>query len=271
MSRYSQSSNPGAIFQEILFRRAVLFGGLILLALLAFEVFNYSTTEFALNDVLGDLRFLGVRWATILAIAFCCIDFAGVARLFTPERGADEPAEVWYLFGAWLLAAGMNALLTWWGVSVAIANHQSLGGAVIPQPTLLKVVPVFVAVMVWLTRVLIIGTFAVAGERLFGMLAVRHQRSPQPEMVIPAVKPAVKANRSRPVVTPRNQVQPVSFGRTINTNNVANVIKSINQSSYNPAPKPPPSEPEPTYSRPEPTYHPVAAGQASHGNTATRR
>ena len=105
--------------------RGAAWGLIIISALLAFEVFNYSTTQFALRDVLGDLTFAGFRWATILAIAFCGIDFAGIARIFTPQQGRDEPAEVWYLFGAWLLAAGFNATLTWWGVSVAIVNHSS--------------------------------------------------------------------------------------------------------------------------------------------------
>ncbi|MBW8011961.1 MAG: hypothetical protein FVQ83_12090 [Chloroflexi bacterium] len=147
--------------------RGFVWGLLIIGALLAFEIFNYSTTDFAMTDLLGDLSFGGLRWATILAIAFCGIDFAGIARLFTPEQGSDEPTEVWYLFGAWLLAATMNALLTWWGVSIAILSHGSLGNAVIPRETLLQVVPIFVAVMVWLIRILIIGTFSVAGDRLF--------------------------------------------------------------------------------------------------------
>ena len=99
------------------FRPGLLFGVLILAALLAFELFNYSTTDYALRDLLGNLQFAGIPWATILAIAFCGMDFAGIARLFTPEQGADEPKEVWYLFGAWLLAATMNAVLTWWGRS----------------------------------------------------------------------------------------------------------------------------------------------------------
>ena len=133
-------------------RRGALFGGILLGALLAFEVFNYSTTDFALRDVLGDLRFTGLRWSTILSLAFCGIDFAGIARLFTPERGRDEPAEVWYLFGAWLLAAAMNAMLTWWGVSVAVISHTSEGGLLVGQSTMTRVVPVFVAVMVWLIR-----------------------------------------------------------------------------------------------------------------------
>ena len=36
-------------------RRGAIFGGMILCALLAFEVFNFGTTSFALRDVLGDL------------------------------------------------------------------------------------------------------------------------------------------------------------------------------------------------------------------------
>lgn len=96
--------------------RGAIFGSILILALLAFEVFNYGTTSFALRDVLGELKFGGMYWSSILAFAFCTIDFAGIARIFTPEQGRDEPAEVYYLFGAWLLAAAFNAMLTWWGV-----------------------------------------------------------------------------------------------------------------------------------------------------------
>ncbi len=158
---------PTTVFSGRKLERGAAWGMMIIAALLAFEIFNFSSTAFALEDVLGNLRFMGVQWATILAVAFCGIDFAGVARLFTPEQGADEPAEVWYLFGAWLLAAMMNAMLTWWGVSVAIAQNGHLGSAVLSSTTMLKVVPIFVAVMVWLIRVLIIGTFSISGERLF--------------------------------------------------------------------------------------------------------
>ena len=159
--------------------RSRFFGGLLIVALMAFEVFNFSTTEFALKDVLGDLSFAGVRWATILSIAFCGIDFAGIARLFTPEQGANEPAEVWYLFCAWVLAAAMNATLTWWGVAVAISQHTPAGSAIVGRETLTQVVPVFVAVMVWVIRILIIGTFSMAGERMFvGVLDARTSFQP---------------------------------------------------------------------------------------------
>jgi len=147
--------------------RTFVWGILIMGALLAFEIFNFSTTDFAITDLLGDLRFAGLRWATILSLAFCGIDFAGVARIFTPEQEVDEPNGVWYLFGAWLLAATMNAMLTWWGVSIAILSHNTLGNEIIQREALTQGIPIFVAVIVWLIRIMIIGTFCVAGEKIF--------------------------------------------------------------------------------------------------------
>jgi len=141
---------------------------MIIGALAAFEIFNFSTTEYALRDLLGGLSFAGLPWATVLAVAFCSIDFAGIARIFTPGETPEGAAEVWYLFGAWLLAACFNAALTWWGVSIAILNQANTGDiSLVGGTTLTTVVPVFVAAMVWLIRVLIIGTFSAAGDRLF--------------------------------------------------------------------------------------------------------
>ncbi|MCL4530837.1 MAG: hypothetical protein M1282_15680 [Chloroflexi bacterium] len=210
------------------FNRGAAWGMMILGALLAFEVFNYSTTQFALRDILGDLTFAGFRWATILAIAFCGIDFAGIARIFTPQQGRDEPAEVWYLFGAWLLAAGFNATLTWWGVSVAIVGHSSAaGGSVVSNATLIKVVPIFVAVMVWLIRVLIIGTFSVAGDNLFSTADGRaYGNRPSTQQSITSSPSILRPASSLP--------RPVS-------------------QSFRSAPKPPTSQT--TFNRPEPTYH----------------
>jgi hypothetical protein len=214
-------------------QRGLAFGAIILAALLAFEIFNYSTTDFALADLLGDLSFLGISWSTILAIAFCGIDFAGIARLFTPQDGNEEPNEVWYLFGAWLLAATMNAMLTWWGVSIAVLEHQSLGNAVVAREILLRVVPIFVAVLVWLIRVLIIGSFSVAGERLFSQ--AEHQSNP------------------------RRGILPV---RTANTGMVNPPARA--QASFRPVAKGNGSAP-----RPEPTYHPVAMRPASFTNESS--
>jgi hypothetical protein len=85
----------------------------------------------------------------------------------------------------------MNAMLTWWGVSLAILNHQTLGNAVIERSTLLRVVPIFVAVLVWLIRVLIIGTFSVAGDRLFSQSDQPVQHGQRPHSYSSAGAPAM--------------------------------------------------------------------------------
>ncbi|MDX1613510.1 MAG: hypothetical protein R3300_04315 [Candidatus Promineifilaceae bacterium] len=145
--------------------RQLVIGAILVLALFAFELFNFDTTRYALASLLGEVSFAGLKWATILAVAFCAIDFAGLARLFTPERGRDEPKEIWYLTGAWLLGATMNAVMTWWAVSLTLLNHD-LGNEVLTREQLLVYVPVFVAVLVWLTRILFIGAVTMAGERI---------------------------------------------------------------------------------------------------------
>jgi len=226
------------LLQGTAHRRGLIFGGIILSALLAFEVFNYSSTAFALHDILGDLAFGPLSWATILAIAFCGIDFAGIARIFTPEKGRDEPAEVWYLFGAWLLAAAFNASLTWWGISVAILQHNSEGGILLGQATMTKVVPVLVAAMVLMIRVLLINTFSIAGERLFSL----DENKPS------------QYSQNRQVYRPSNEP-----------------VRNTNSAFPRPAPKPASANlSQPLYN--EPTYHPIGmAAQARDNNNPSMR
>lgn len=152
-------------------RQAVV-GLILVVALIAFELFNFDTTRYALQNLLGDVRFAGLAWATILSVAFCSIDFAGLVRFFTPAGREDQPREMAYLFGAWFLGATMNAIMTWWAVSLTLLNHD-FGNEVVARETLLRVVPIFLAVLVWLTRILFIGAFTVAGVRLFDVSADR--------------------------------------------------------------------------------------------------
>ncbi len=228
------------LIQRAAQNRGLIFGGIILFALLGFEIFNYSSTAFALHDILGDLAFGPLKWATILAIAFCGIDFAGIARIFTPEKGRDEPAEVWYLFAAWLLAAGFNATLTWWGVSVAILKHNAEGGALLGQQTMTNIVPIFVAGMVLLIRVLLINTFSIAGDRIFSLAdenATQYAQNKPPYR--PANEQPIRAPNS---AFPRSAPKPASV--------------NVPQAAYN-----------------EPAYHPIgmAAQSQNNSNTYTRR
>jgi hypothetical protein len=218
-------------------QRGLIFGVIILCALLAFEVFNFSSTMFALTDILGNLAFGPVRWATILAFAFCAIDFAGIARIFTPEQGREEPAEVWYLFAAWFLAAAFNASLTWWGVSVAMLQHNAAGGVLLGAATMTKVVPIFVAAMVLLIRVLLINTLSIAGERIFSFADQR---------------------------APRYQNQPAFRNTNLES------LRTPSQSFPRPAPKPTPAaSSRPLYN--EPSYHPVGMSAQDHGDNPNVR
>lgn len=267
MSTYRRNIGDGLarvftdLFRNRKFNRGAAWGLIIISALLAFEIFNFSTTQFALADVLGDLKFGGLSWATTLAIAFCGIDFAGIARIFTPEQGRDEPAEVYYLFGAWLLAAIFNATLTWWGISVAIINHQNLdGGQVISNATMTTVVPIFLASMVLLIRVLLIGTFSLAGDRLFST-AEAGQYAPRPaaqqyqqaqQQIQPRPRPTYNQPVNQPVLRPASSLpRPAnSYSSSTNSNN-----------TFRPAPKPTPTQS--SFVKNEPTYHPVSYGARS--------
>ena len=254
-------------FPQVRIGRGLILGAILASALIAFETFNYSTTEYALTDLLGNLRFAGIRWATILSIAFCGIDFAGIARLFTPQigpmRGSPFHSETWYLFGAWLLAATMNAMLTWWGVSLAVAGNATFGTEVIERATLLRVVPIFVALLVWLIRVLIIGTFSASGEKLLGPDAlfrtntVRSQSRPERPRSEPmdTARPE-RSERVQPAFSSRPQaIRPPSQPLPANP---ASTKPGTPQVSVN----------HPVHS--EPTYHPLAASAPRDSRGQTR-
>jgi hypothetical protein len=195
--------------------RGIVLGVILVLALIAFEAFNFDTTRYALENLMGEVRFVGFAWATILAIAFCAIDFAGLGRLLTPERGREEPREIWYLTGAWLLGATMNAIMTWWAVSTVLLSHN-LGNEILSREQLLHIVPVFVAILVWLTRILFIGAITMAGERLF---RGNSKATSRPVNTAPesrrrsAAQKAAYATQSSTAST-RKHVTPVELGAT---------------------------------------------------------
>ena len=254
-------SNPSLQESVGNLRPSMAFVVMIFGALIAFEIFNYSTTEHALADLLGNLTFASIPWSTVLAIAFCGIDFAGIARLFTPEQGQDEPKEVWYLFGAWLLAATMNAILTWWGVSMAVANHTVQSSTVVDPQTITSVVPVFVAIMVWVIRILIIGTLSLAMDRILHPEADQRQRT--------AIQNAVASGSSMRTSRTQTQSQPMSIPTTLGPTVIPTrpaVSRAAQASSGRASRFSAPAAEEPEYvndpamgrGRPDPTYHSLA-------------
>ncbi len=242
----------------LLMQRGLVLVIILVVALIGFEMFNYSTTDYALSDLLGDMRFAGVRWSTILALAFCGIDFAGIARMFTPEEEMEHGGkEAWYLFGAWLLAATLNALLTWWGVAMALANREMMSTSIVDQSILSHAVPVFVACVVWVTRILLISNLTTSSMRLFqqpeqrrsaqrGRAVVQYDHRPEPRR---AATPAP----ARPTASHREQ--PAQRPAT------AAARPSQTQSRPQPALRPSNPTPQPAAPRPAATNRPRPAPQ----------
>ncbi|HEX7976856.1 MAG TPA: hypothetical protein VF498_20785, partial [Anaerolineales bacterium] len=123
------------------------------------------------------------------------------------------------------------------------------------RTTLLRVVPIFVAVLVWLIRVLIIGTFSVAGDRLFSQ---PDQRFPAPQRPRPAAAPAVTAG---PAPLPAR-----SLGSRVPVPRAA----AASAATFRPSPKPvsAPVPPEPSYARPDPTYQNVSMSSGSNESSS---
>lgn len=147
-----------SFFKRIKLRSMSVYMAMIVAALAAFEIFNFSTTDFALRDILGSQGNGLLPWATILSLAFCGMDIAGIARILTSQNEEGKEKSSWYLLGAWVLAAAMNTGLTWWGISVVIYNQPAHAVMIVDPMTYVTVVPVIGAVMVWVMRVLIIGS-----------------------------------------------------------------------------------------------------------------
>jgi hypothetical protein len=275
MFRNTNYRSSSGLFQNLFHNRGLVLYLILAVALAGFEMFNFSTTQYALSDLLGVLSFAGIPWSTILAIAFCGIDFAGIGRLFLPDELSGNIHGTWYLFGAWILAATMNAILTWWGVSMDLASHTLASSAILDHKLLLQTVPVFVAIMVWVTRVLLIGSFTMAG---------RHYQ-PRPQSY-----PSAQLQRPLPASRPAPQTiqapaQPaVQYERPNSIPSLAQRPKPLPTiTAPTPAPEPisraAPTHPEPEYisdndspsSTSIPSLRPLAMNAKSPSSSQDRR
>ena len=152
--------NPFQLVRKVYEQSGGMYVFFISLVLLSLEIFNFSTTKFALQDLLGEIGVGPTTWAAMLSIAFCGMNLIGIIRLFNPSTCENQGNENWFLLGAWILAAVMNTGLNWWGVSIAIYNHPVDSVLVVDPMTIVTVIPIFVAIMVMLIRILIIGNLS---------------------------------------------------------------------------------------------------------------
>jgi hypothetical protein len=166
-------------FWEDLHSRSINVYTLIMVAaLIAFEIFNFSTTDFALRDMLGSMGMGTLSWSTILSLAFCGMDFAGIASLLSNPQKESSRAS-WFVLGAWVVAATMNAGLTWWGVSVTLYNQPADSILVLDPLTYVTAIPVMVSLGVWIIRILIIAALIYAFNPKLEQAAPKAQKITQ--------------------------------------------------------------------------------------------
>lgn len=145
-------------------RRRLTLALIMLAALIGLQLFNFSTTEYALLTLFGDARLAGIPWATLLALTFTVLDLTALVRLFSPGQSAVRfDAAGWYLLGAWFLTATLNATLTWWTLALVIAQHAP-ADAILTRAQLLATAPIFFAALVWLARLFIVGGLSLTGD-----------------------------------------------------------------------------------------------------------
>ena len=127
----------------------------------------------------------------------------------------------------------------------------------ISNETMTRIVPIFVAAMILLVRVMIIGTFSLAGERLFTTES-RSYNNPRP----------AAQQTYRPTTTSTTQPQPmIRPASSLNRPAVQNTPSGNN--TFHSAPKP--ASQQTSFVRPEPTYHNLTFNGQSNDRSSSDR
>jgi hypothetical protein len=101
--------------------RGTFFIGMLFFALGCFMLFNYMSTLQTLQHILGK-EFLVYAFAFALSI----VDFAGLARIFTPETSMkDESKLVYFLGTVWILACLLDVAMTAYWVSLRMVESPT--------------------------------------------------------------------------------------------------------------------------------------------------
>lgn len=157
--------NPAAVRQLVPERSTLPTALLMGAALLALELTNAATTWYALDSLIGSVGVYRASFAILLTFGLTTLDAGGVYRLFHPATAGQTNRSfgLWAFMGAWLLCATTNAIATWYTISLAIVSNAA-GTAILSTQQLLTVAPVFLALGLWLMRLMLVAGWA-QGER----------------------------------------------------------------------------------------------------------
>jgi len=132
----------------------------MLVCMAAFEIINFAITSLAFRSLLSRYTVLVLDSATWLATVVCCVDIIGILYLFLLFPGPSHNIVKRRLFSVWLLVTGLNSWLLWLGIGQAIVVHQAQTDLVINAGIMVHIIPAFIVCLVWLIRILLIGSFS---------------------------------------------------------------------------------------------------------------
>ncbi|OGG01493.1 hypothetical protein A2Z33_00415 [Candidatus Gottesmanbacteria bacterium RBG_16_52_11] len=151
--------------------RGFWLGLLINFCTLAFALFVFIVSSFALNNLMGEMEFAGIFMANIFAIALALLDYAGISRLYVPDDGDPRSKRyAIYLLIGWLVCALVVWVLTWWSVLVILLDKTDFAPFIKnPEINLVafRLAPITIAEVVFLTRILLYAAVSRSGARLF--------------------------------------------------------------------------------------------------------
>lgn len=138
-----------------------VYTALIFICLVVFEIFSYGSSYEALMTMFGIHE-----WAALLAFCFSAVDFAGLAKLYSPDlRNLRDPQAL--LFAAWLLSAFADTGLTYVVVSNQLLSNTTnimVTSGTVPIAVWAKWIPALFSVLVWLIQVLLVARLSVSSN-----------------------------------------------------------------------------------------------------------
>ena len=125
--------------------RRFIKGIVLAISLFAFEVFNYDTTHMALVNWFAQANPASVNK---IVWAFCLLDLMRLTQFFGIKHSA-------FIQKIWLFGVGVNALFTWYNARMTVWQYD-FGHVVLRRQQVVLYVPIFIALLVFLTRVLFV-------------------------------------------------------------------------------------------------------------------
>jgi hypothetical protein len=143
--------------------RGSFFIGMLFFSLLCFMLFNYMSTLQTLQHILGK------EWLVYaFAFALSVVDFAGLARIFTPETSAKDESKLVYILGAvWILACLFDVIMTAYWVSLRmVENPSSVEAQNLMGASMYKTIPWIIAFGELAMRVSLVLMVGMFGDQL---------------------------------------------------------------------------------------------------------